>query len=318
MKHRRTRTLFVAASILFIALGLTLGLFGVNYAYAGKIPPGATVDGIPVGGQTEAEAINLLRTKQDEFLKSDRQITVGNTQVSTTLAQMGYSATPENAVKSLLEQSRKLGIFSIFNKQKIQPLSSSYTIDATALDAFINDAQSKIARDPVDRAITFTDGAVMVTPAQLGQSLDLNQSRAILTTQVTPSKTTEPITLPVFATQPTLATESQTSEAEGFLRKLTAAPLVITIDTTKFTLDPETLFSFVTLATTDGKLTATIDNEKVKAKIAEIARKVDQAAVTQKVSAKDGSIIAEGRDGKKTRSSCGAYNPGRTAPSGNF
>lgn len=299
MKHIKTRRLLIAIALFIIADGVALGLMGLNYAYAGKIPPGVSVDGIAVGGKTEAEAIDLLKERQNRFIQTKRTITAGDKQFTATLEEIGYSAHPENAVASIMSQSNTRGLFAIFQRNSVQPLRSSYEIDPTRLDAFITTVKNEVAREAKDRTIAFTDGAITSTPAQHGQTLDEGTAKTVLQSQINPSETGETITLPVTATNPTIATEDQTRETEVYLRKITAAPLTIVVDGSKFSFDPPTLFSFITLGVNDNKLTATIDSEKVRAKVSEVARKVDQSAITQKISAKDGSIITEGRDGKK-------------------
>jgi lipoprotein-anchoring transpeptidase ErfK/SrfK len=169
-------------ALIFAVVLATLAAAGVGAlawadgSTASKLPAGARVAGIDVGGLTRAAA--LARTQRRVGALIERPVTVelGDRRYTLTPRQAHVRLDLRSAVQRVYAQGREgsflsRGWRSISGKEVDAQLPVRATVDRNAIGAFIGRIEHDQALDPVDASLNLTLTSVTVTPAKAGRRL---------------------------------------------------------------------------------------------------------------------------------------------------
>lgn len=179
--------LWLLTWIVGLALFGGIALWQYQSHYAGRILPGITVNGVPLGGLTPDEAEAVLRDRLVGGDNSTLTLTDGSQSWSATAHDLGVqfdtTATVADAMTlgregNLVEQwTNRVTLWRGADLGRIQP---HYTRDITAIDTLLTQIANTVNRDPQDGAITIQGLTVSVTPERSGVQLDYAASHESL------------------------------------------------------------------------------------------------------------------------------------------
>lgn len=213
-----------------VTLGVLIGLiaiaviaFGADYLLnKDRVPRGATVGGVAIGGMLPGEAQRLLESELGAAAAEPVQISAGEMNTQLLPAEAGLNVNWEDTVAAAGEQSlnpitRLLGLFRDFEVDVVSD------IDDAALQPTLDRVQADLTRDPADATIFLANGTVETTEAVNGQSID----RAELNEEIT-GRWLDPAGVEVDAeiTEPEILDDAVTEVAEGPAANAMAAPIV--------------------------------------------------------------------------------------------
>lgn len=171
----------------FLSLGITLGLgviLGVallifESIYASRVNPNISVDGIPLGGVSLADAPAYLRHKETDRDLQPSVVRVGAESFTITNHQFRARYTLDAAVRQAMRDGHggtPLG--RLWEQIQIMVQGRDYSISGThdrrAVARYLADLDRKISRSPRGATVGIRQGAVAIVREPLsGQRLDL-------------------------------------------------------------------------------------------------------------------------------------------------
>ncbi len=224
----RVSLLHLVATAVVVAVAWGVGTL-LQAAYAGRIYPHVTIDRIPVGGMTRAEALAALSYSEAARVNSPIFVQVGGKSWQATPAQFGARYNINDAVDRALSLAHG-GPFILGGWDELQtiwhganlPLSGSH--DQKAVMRFLSGLARAVHVAPRAAAVGVRDGDVTITRhATFGQQLDLAGAAAALGAVVNTHDATA-VTLPVQPVESALG-DDEAEAAVSRAHQLLAAPV---------------------------------------------------------------------------------------------
>lgn len=257
-----------------IALGILIGLialaaiaYGVDYfVNKDKVPRGATVGGVDIGGMDTAAAQTTLERELGDAVHHPVEIRAGELASQVLPAEAGLSINWAETVADAGEQSlnpvtRLLGIFRDY---EVDIVSDT---DAAALHPTIDRVESELTREPADATIALTDGAVETTEAVNGQSIDRAElSDELVTGWLAPAG----IEIDAEITEPEISTAAVEEVAQNEAAAAVSAPVVAHgRDEIDGVIPTERMGEVVNFLYEDGSFRTEVDMETAQGILAE-------------------------------------------------
>ncbi|MGD7001634.1 VanW family protein [Corynebacterium halotolerans] len=257
-----------------IALGILIGLialaaiaYGVDYfVNKDKVPRGATVGGVDIGGMDTAAAQITLERELGDAVHHPVEIRAGELASQVLPAEAGLSINWAETVADAGEQSlnpvtRLLGIFRDYEVDIV-----SDTDDA-ALHPTIDRVESELTRESADATIALTDGAVETTEAVNGQSIDRAElSDELVTGWLAPAG----IEIDAEITEPEISTAAVEEVAQNEAAAAVSAPVVAHgRDEIDGVIPTERMGEVVNFLYEDGSFRTEVDMETAQGILAE-------------------------------------------------
>jgi lipoprotein-anchoring transpeptidase ErfK/SrfK len=172
-----TRIAIIAAAVLITLAGVSFGALAFADAGAGgKLPAGATVAGIDVGGLTREDAIERTRRRVGALITRPVKVELADHDYTLKAQQAGVRADVESAVARAYETGRQ-GSFVTRGWREISgetvPTQERVpiTADRSAVNAFVARIQRKEKADPVDASLKLSLTSVSVQASKPGRRL---------------------------------------------------------------------------------------------------------------------------------------------------
>lgn len=224
----RVSLLHLLATVVIVAVVWGTGtLFQI--AYAGRIYPHVTIDNIPVGGMTRAEALDALRYSETARANSPIFVRAADKTWQVTPARFNARYDIGRAVDRALALAHG-GPFVLGGWDELQtmwrganvPLSGSH--DASAVSSFIAGVARAMYMPPQSARVGVANGDVAILRSSVaGRQLDQARASAVLGGAVNTHDAIA-LTLPVQPVESALG-EPQAQEALTRARALLAAPI---------------------------------------------------------------------------------------------
>lgn len=311
LRWRVALTIFVPLASVVALLG------GTTLANAGRIYHGVSVNGVKVGGLTPDEARAKVRQAEQAYSKKAIPVTYassGSRMTTTRIAPTDIGVTYDTAA---VDQAFEYGRSGAVKEQLVLRLRllagqrinvQNLSFDDVKLAGYVA-AISNEASEPVANAgLEFRDGAITVTPAELGQRLDIGLFVAALQSRLGMMSDTE-LKAPVYS-MPASIDEQRLAPAKTAADQIAGSPLLIRIDSKSLTADTATLTSWLQVggrpqlpysyeslrgfypAVDRGEATVALDQAKVGSYVAELAKSVNQPAKDAQLGVQDGKVVA--------------------------
>ncbi len=250
-EHRRRWPLRLAIVIGVLVL-LAAAYVGMSYALRDKVPHGATVAGVAIGGLTSSDAVHRLTTQLADATSRPLTVTANDVQGEIDPVSAGLAFDPQATVDGLtgvqLTDPGRLWR-QIVGIGEVTPVT---TVDATALASAVNNLSGTLSADPVDGSIVFVDGAPHATPAADGWKVD--QEKAVRQIADTWLVAARPLTLPTATVAPAI-TQAETDRALTDVAQLVSGgPVSVTIGTQTATLAAPVLAANASFVPQGGSL----------------------------------------------------------------
>lgn len=279
---KRIRPAAVVGGLIGAVVAAAGILYAIGYFMAGdNLPRNASIAGVAVGGMTQAEATEKLRTDFAPVAERPIAVTLGSSgepeQDELDPIEAGltvdYEATVTNAGVGRSFDPRRIWLV-LTGGAAIDPV---ILVDQAKLQAAVSGLAEEHNREPKDAELAYDDAKVDLEPGHSGLAV-LDESARALTQAYTEAKgnLSGPVALQVTETPPEITTEEAEQVAEEYAEPAVSGPITIKAGAAgEFTVSPEMLAESITFSTEGGELTPVLDPEKLADEAAKEIKKVE-------------------------------------------
>ena len=254
-----------------IVVGVVLAVLGILYlgaylAVGRDLAGGATVLDVPVGDLTRTQAEAKLAAELPAIVDAPMSIRVADEEKTFSLAppESGLTIDIEATVDSIPgANANPLSLArALLGAGAIDPVPS---VDRAALEAAVASIAEQVNTEPVNGSVSFSDGAVVTSPATAGRSVDVDAGvEAIETTYFgTPGPHDLPhpaTTLPTTDVEPAITDADVEQAVAEFAEPAMSGPVTVTAGDQTATLDPVMIGAALTMVPDqDGALVPALD-----------------------------------------------------------
>lgn len=270
--------------VLWLLFGLVF-LGAVTYvglcAVAGdKVPAGATVDGVPIGGLRAAAAEERLRLQLGPRSRQPITLTGGGVSTSLDPVAAGLSVDVPGSVRAAGggRDFRPARLWAYFTGG--DPVDPLLTVDRSRLDDAVERLAGQVDQQPVDGAITFTGGRPVRTAAVDGQRLSRGGTRESIIHAYLRS---EPADLRVDVLQPAISDAAVDEAMATFARPATARPIRLVLAKHGVTISPRLYAPAISMTPDGSRLAPTLDIDALVAALKPVSATVPGRPVPARI-----------------------------------
>jgi len=269
--HAPAERVWTVVGLLCIALVVVLAALADRVNHRGEALPGVSLDGIDVGGRSEAEILAVARLAAARAQARPFTAIAGSTRlVAADATALGATYDPEAARRAVRRAGRTnpfRAILDTFRRRATGiDVEVPVTIDDRTVTAAIDEWQRQVGAGLTDGTIEFRGTEVVVRPPARGEGL-LRPAADDRVRAALASGDTNGVVLPVGRTRPTID-RAETLAAARRARALLARPVVLTVGGTGYPIAPETLAPTLGVRPTDGRLELTVDAAALRTALA--------------------------------------------------
>jgi lipoprotein-anchoring transpeptidase ErfK/SrfK len=168
--------LIVAVVLATLAAASVGALAWADGSAADKLPAGAKVSNVDVGGLTREEALERANRRVSALIMRPVFVTLGDKRYTLTARQARVRVDVSRPIARLYAEGRegsflKRGFRKITGKEVDKNLPANVTLDRSAIGSFIGRIEKAQALKPVDAGLNLTLTSVTVSPAKAGRRL---------------------------------------------------------------------------------------------------------------------------------------------------
>ncbi|MDF2846629.1 MAG: vanomycin resistance protein VanB [Oerskovia sp.] len=280
------------AGIGVVVLG---GLYtGAQWFYSDKVPPETTVAGVSVGGLDTKAATAALEKGLGGRAAEPITLQAGTSTTTLDPAAAGLAFDAQATADELTSFSMSPAQLwkHVFGGADEEPVT---TVDDKKLEAQVTELKARLALEPVDGSVVFTDGQPVATPAQDGAEIVEDESIEIISTSWLTSS--DPLDLPTTPEAPAV-TQEETDAALAQAQSVVSAPVTVSVGGQQAELTPDVLASAAAFNATDGALQLTFDGPTLlESVVAGTDNLLDEAADAKFVFVNGAPVIEGGEPG---------------------
>lgn len=262
-RRRWVRPLLVVAGILVVLGGAYVG---ASYALADRVPRGATVAGVDIGGLGAQEAVDRLEESLADASTEPIPVVAQDVQATLDPAAAGLELDAQATVDRLtgvdLAEPTRLWDQLV----GVETVPAVTRVDDAALTAAVEDLGSSLVLAPVDGTIVFADGEAHATAAEDGWELDVEGATDALHTGWL--EAARPVALPTTTVEPDI-TQAETDAALQVANRVAGGPVTVTVADRSATLDPAVVTANASFVPADGDLALQMNGEALSAEVLE-------------------------------------------------
>jgi lipoprotein-anchoring transpeptidase ErfK/SrfK len=172
-----TRIAIIVAVVLATLAAASVGaLAWADGSASGKLPAGAKISGVDVGGLTKADAIERANRRVAALILRPVHVQLGAVRYTLTPQQANVRVDVKRPIDRLYAEGRegsflKRGLRTITGEKIDRNLPANVTLNRSAIGSFIGRIERKQALSPVDAGLNLTLTSVTVSPAKAGRRL---------------------------------------------------------------------------------------------------------------------------------------------------
>nr|WP_255623448.1 VanW family protein [Cellulomonas chengniuliangii] len=263
-RPRRWPRVLLVSSLVAVVLG---GAYvAAAYALGGRVPRGATVAGVEIGGMDAGAAEDALRTGLADLSTSAVPVAAGEKSATLDPVSAGLTLDIAATVDSLtgVDLSPARMWQHLVGVDDKQPVTA---VDESAFDTAVEGLDDALALAPVDGAIVFVDGDAHATDAVDGLSLDVDAAAEVLRAGWLTAD--RPLQLPTTVVAPDITQEETDTALQTVARRVVAAPVSLQVADQVVNFSPDTLAAVSTMAPDGSSLTLQMDGAALVAEVLE-------------------------------------------------
>lgn len=259
--RRRGRGGAIAAGVLLVLLLLAGGAYVAGYVMAGeKTPKNASVNGVSIGGLTNAEAVTKLRTELGPDYTKPVTISGGGKTATIKPDQAGMAVDWEKTVRAA-GAGKSWSPTHIWNVLSgggaLKPVVS---VDESKVAEGVRSVAPTFSIPAKDATIALKDGKVVTTPAQQAQALDEAKTVKAVRDAWPDSQQVE---APLTHTDPAVTDAAVEKVKTEQLDPALSGPLTVKAGQKSFQIQPSEIAAATTVTTKGGEVTASTDVNKL-------------------------------------------------------
>ncbi len=172
-----TRIAIIVAVVLATLAAASVGaLAWADGSAAEKLPAGAKISGVDVGGLTKADAIERANRRVAALILRPVHVQLGAVRYTLTPQQANVRVEVKRPIDRLYAEGREgsflaRGLRTITGEKIDRNLPANVTLNRSAIGSFIGRIERKQALSPVDAGLNLTLTRVTVSPAKAGRRL---------------------------------------------------------------------------------------------------------------------------------------------------
>jgi vancomycin resistance protein YoaR len=228
----QTTVRLILAAMAALVLGMAVAVPAYELLYAGRIYPGVTAMGLPLGGLTPTEAVTLLAQHiqpvtgpkvalYDADSGQRWLVSPADLGVYRDIEAMALEAYTFGRADGFLE-SLQAQVQLFFTPQAVAEIWAFDEIKSTLYLQLLAEQVNRPARDAT---VSMLDLRAEAIPAQVGRTVDLNTTRQRIVAQIA-TRTGGEVPLAVIETPPDIV---DATAAQAQIERFLAAPLTFTL-----------------------------------------------------------------------------------------
>jgi vancomycin resistance protein YoaR len=281
------------------------GAFWFDRAYADRVYPNVSLQGVPIGGTTRAQAQQAVETAFAAFAQQPVTLRADDRAWQPTLQDLGVTLDVSRSVDQAVALGRdtnQLGaVRQVLGGGQSANVPLQVVVDGAKLDAYLRGVAAEVEVKPQEATILFENGQVRTTPSQNGRLVLVNETASALVKgleQVQP----QDIALQTREVVPQITSE-RVAEVQRAVETIVGAPLDMVADNQTFTLDQQGLTEFLRVERVERDGVATLepqlDTAKLESFLRDITARIGRAPQEPRVDWNNGQlqIVKEGTPG---------------------
>ncbi|HEY0117609.1 MAG TPA: VanW family protein [Cellulomonas sp.] len=293
---RRRRWPLRLAIVVGILVLLAGAYVGMSYALRDKVPHGATVAGVEIGGLTSSQAVQRLTTQLADATGRPLTVTAHDVQGAIDPVAAGLTFDPKATVDGLtgvrLSDPRQLWR-QVVGIGEVTPVTS---VDQAALATAVDGLSDTLSADPVDGAIVFVDGSPHATPAADGWKLD--QDAAVRQIAGTWLVAARPLALPTTTVAPDITQAETDQTLADVAQHVSGGPVSVTVGDKSASLAAPVLAANASFVPQDGALVLEMNGQALSdALLAQLPGVLTPAADAHFAFQNDAPVVVPGQAG---------------------
>lgn len=292
----------------FLSLVLFVGVFtgfffGYEKIYAQKIYHGIKIEDINLGGLSRDEASQIMQTKSQELLHQKYSLNFNS--------KIFYPAAEELGLKidasKLLDQALALGKsgnlkerilldFDIWFNGRTFVLKPEF--DRQKLSAYIAENIQPLEKEAKNAELVIENGEAKIISSQKGIKVDAEGLIADIENAFIYKHPAHEFTIEFTETNPEVS-ENDLTDLKAQAQNIVSQPIVLVYENRTFLVSGKEISQWLKVVR-HSAAHLEFDEEGIQNFVATAAKKIDIKPQDRKISSTDGSVIEEGRDGKKT------------------
>lgn len=259
------------------------GVFWFDRAYADRVYPHVSLQGVPVGGKTRADAQGAVEAAFATFAQQPVTLRADDYTWQPTLADLGVTLDARASVDQAAawghggELFAALAAFARGEQAVNVPLQ--VVVDGAKLDAYLRTVAATVDVKPQEATVVIENDEVRTTPSHNGRMVLIPETADALVKglrQLQP----QTVVLQMHDVVPQVA-DAQAADAQRTVEMLLSAPLEMVVDKQPFTLDQHTLGTLVRVERVEGNghvvLEPRLDTAKLETVLHDITAKIGHA-----------------------------------------
>ena len=249
--------------------GIVVGAVAAAYlglvaATGDGLPRGATVLGVDVGGQSEAQAATTLTTSLGPRSTATIDAVVGSDHVSIVPADAGLAFDAKATVAG--SSGRVWNPITLLQSFTGGPvLDPVVTVDDAKLAATVKSLAADSDSPAVEPAVAVTGTKASVTPGKNGTVVDQKAAADALAAAYLVSS--DPVTLPLVEAQPTVSGDAAQTALKT-AQTTVAGPFTVNVAGKTATIPADALGAALSFSAENGQLVPKLDGDVLRAAVA--------------------------------------------------
>ncbi|CAL8976497.1 hypothetical protein CELL_02324 [Cellulomonas sp. T2.31MG-18] len=261
-RRRWPRQLAVVLGIVVVLVG---AYAGACYTLGHRVPRGATVAGVDIGGLTEAAAVDRLTGRLGPATSGALAVAAGSQQSQLDPARAGLTFDAAATVRRLVgvDLLQPVRLWDQVVGVGAQPAVTA--VDAGALHSVVQQLADSLQVAPVNGSIVFADGTAHATPAQDGTDLDVpGAEKTIRDGWLVGAR---PLVLPTRSVAPDITQAETDAALTEVAQRVAGAPVTVTVADRTVSLPASTLVANASFVAQDGKLVLQLNGPNLVAAV---------------------------------------------------
>lgn len=297
-KKRIVKTIFAILTVIF---ALSLSMFLYNYAHAGKIYRNVYIDNINLQGKTKAQAKSIIENIVNKRLENRLVVQSADKELEVGIAETGIQIDTQKMIIEAFQQGRDDNFFrslyasaeTVYKKKQLNYLIS---FDQDLYENYLGRVSSNLEISPIDASLEIKNGQVLTNSSKSGVTIDLTNLEEQVKSGFADSQGKYTFQIQTVPITPSLIAEdlaTAKSQAENYMNH----SITLTLNDQVYTADRVTIGGWIAFKSEGGNYYAYLNNAAIKTFTNKVAAKNDISVIDIKVSAVDGGILQEGRQG---------------------
>ncbi|OZB47723.1 MAG: hypothetical protein B7X40_08755, partial [Cellulomonas sp. 14-74-6] len=248
-RRRWPRQLAVVLGVVVVLVG---AYAGASYALGHRVPRGATVAGVDIGGLPETAAVDRLTGRLGPATSGALAVAAGSQQSQLDPARAGLTFDAAATVRRLVGVNllQPVRLWNQVVGVGAQPAVTA--VDAGALHSAVQQLAESLQVAPVNGSIVFADGTAHATPAQDGTDLDVpGAEKTIRDGWLVGAR---PLVLPTRPVAPDITQAETDAALTEVAQRVAGAPVTVAVADRTVSLPASTLVANASFVAQDGKL----------------------------------------------------------------